>query len=366
MPDSTCSAKIEVVVTKGASSANDTDAADSRAVSAGADDYISAISAPQSKVDALASADAAAYTAAAEGHEDARGHDTPALTRAITLLLAYISAMIAGQSEVAALTAADVVAYIAAAEGHEVAHGHNMIYKVVRDKSRATRSTTCTADALAIFLLVISLDDYILHQTSVYLLIYLVRVLSTTQHQRTYVRSRHWHSKDSVDSASEQKRYHDMVAWFKKNYHPNNAWFGDYARLDGDVTGMGGVRTHHDVCSGDAIEPYALSHDGAMTVCTLDYNYLKQRQLVGFLQELSKSQDLTQTHTSEQKAAFMEDERAPGIALRKIDDLRFNNKDTVSTSMSTPLLLQKDFQELSKSTTYVQICYYASFSIRAW
>lgn len=122
--------------------------------------------------------------------------------------------------------------------------------------------------------------------------------------------------KKPVDSANEEKRYNDMVAWFRKNYRANNVWFDDYASLQRDLTGVEGVRAKRDplVCSGDAIEPYAESHDGTMRVhtaenmamCTSGYNYIKQRQLVAFLQELAEYEKLGTPHTPEQRAAFVE------------------------------------------------------------
>jgi hypothetical protein len=121
-------------------------------------------------------------------------------------------------------------------------------------------------------------------------------------------------SKD-LHSPEEKKRYNDMVAVFKKNYRPNNVWFDDYTTLERQPASASGVRASRDplIPSGDAVEPYGESHDLKMRVhtamnmamSTSGYNYMKMRQLIGFLQELADYEKLGTPHTPEQKEAFM-------------------------------------------------------------
>ncbi|CAD0020620.1 unnamed protein product, partial [Aureobasidium pullulans] len=121
-------------------------------------------------------------------------------------------------------------------------------------------------------------------------------------------------SKD-LHSPAEKKRYNDMVAVFKKHYRPNNVWFDDYISDERGLVSTQGVRSSRDplVPSVDAIEPYGLSHDGLrvhtadnIAMCTSGYNFIKYRQLVGFLSGLGDYEKLGTPHTPEQKADFME------------------------------------------------------------
>jgi hypothetical protein len=118
-----------------------------------------------------------------------------------------------------------------------------------------------------------------------------------------------------MHSPEEKKRYIAMVAVFKKHYRPNNVWFDDYITDERGLASVTGVRASRDplVNSVDAREPYGQSEDLTMRVhtamniamSTSGYNYAKQRQVIGFLQELAEYEQLGTPHTEEQRAAFM-------------------------------------------------------------
>ncbi|KAH0362585.1 hypothetical protein KCU65_g7922, partial [Aureobasidium melanogenum] len=118
-----------------------------------------------------------------------------------------------------------------------------------------------------------------------------------------------------VDSAAEQQRLADMLAKLRANYRPNNGWFDEYTSIERTVQGITNVRPRRDpfVCSGDAVEPYGLSHDGTMRVHTANnmamttsgLNYIKQRQLVGFLEELALFRLLRTPRSEDEKDEFL-------------------------------------------------------------
>ncbi|KAG9963873.1 hypothetical protein KCU61_g3425, partial [Aureobasidium melanogenum] len=116
-------------------------------------------------------------------------------------------------------------------------------------------------------------------------------------------------------SDDEQRRLADMLETVLKNCRTNNRWCDQYTSQERELSGVSDVRVHRDpfLCSIDAVEPYGLSHDETMRVHTANnvamttsgYNYIKQRQLVGFLVELSKYESLS-THPPAVKQAFLD------------------------------------------------------------
>jgi hypothetical protein len=113
---------------------------------------------------------------------------------------------------------------------------------------------------------------------------------------------------------NEQRRLNDMLNKSKENIGLANSWRDDYAAgQDRILSGVSGVRTHRDpfIPSADAIEAYALSHDETLRYHTMiniamtssGFNYMKQRQVIGFLVELAKF-DPSRLHKPEEKEEF--------------------------------------------------------------
>lgn len=111
-------------------------------------------------------------------------------------------------------------------------------------------------------------------------------------------------------SGAEKIRLNDMLGRFSEHSLGNNTWADDYATETTRQMSDNEVRVHRDpfVPSVDAIEPYGISHDGTMRVhtamnvamSTSGFNFLKQRQLLGFLVELGKYNP-SATHSKLQK-----------------------------------------------------------------
>jgi hypothetical protein len=116
-------------------------------------------------------------------------------------------------------------------------------------------------------------------------------------------------------SRAERTRLDDMVQKFVGNYLGADRYTDDYATdTPRHVKGVNEVRARREpfTCSVDATEPYGLSdHERSMRVHTASnvamttsgYNYLKQRQLLGFLVELSKYSRVA-THTQVERDEF--------------------------------------------------------------
>ncbi|THX78771.1 hypothetical protein D6D04_05544 [Aureobasidium pullulans] len=121
--------------------------------------------------------------------------------------------------------------------------------------------------------------------------------------------------KKNPQSKEEKKRLDDMLKMVLENCRPGGKWYDDYKSQERELSGISEARVHRDpfVCSIDAVEPYALSHDDTMRVHTAEnvvlttsgYNYIKQRQLVGWLVELATYQR-SSTHSPEEKREFLE------------------------------------------------------------
>ncbi|KAG9525406.1 hypothetical protein KCU93_g5800, partial [Aureobasidium melanogenum] len=118
--------------------------------------------------------------------------------------------------------------------------------------------------------------------------------------------------KDS-QAQNEQTRLQHMIDMFDDHYGTNNDYRDDYSSMSRTVEGIDTVRAHRDpfICSVDATEPYGESHDKTMRVhtaanvaiSTSGYNYIKQRQLIAFLDELARY-DPAIPHTPQQKREF--------------------------------------------------------------
>jgi hypothetical protein len=119
--------------------------------------------------------------------------------------------------------------------------------------------------------------------------------------------------KKDVEHRNEKKRVDDMLDALKANYREGNRWHDDYTSQEREMAGTTGVRVHRDpfVPSVEAVEPYAMSHDGTMRVHTVEnvamttsgFNFIKQRQILGFLVELAKF-DPSRSHTPAEKEEF--------------------------------------------------------------
>ncbi|KAH0347068.1 hypothetical protein KCU81_g3590, partial [Aureobasidium melanogenum] len=111
-------------------------------------------------------------------------------------------------------------------------------------------------------------------------------------------------------SGAEKSRLNDMVEGISDHYLESNAWTDDYAAEISRQMRDNEVQMHRDsfIPSVDATEPCGMSHDGTMRVHTAmnvamstpGFNYLKQRQLLGFLVELGNYNPLA-THSKLEK-----------------------------------------------------------------
>jgi hypothetical protein len=116
------------------------------------------------------------------------------------------------------------------------------------------------------------------------------------------------------DSTDEKIRFDRMCLRVIDNYLEDTKWSDDYAaEIPREMAGIADVRAFRDpfVCSVDAIEPYGLSHDETLRIhtalniamTTSGYNYMKQRQLIGYLVELAKY-DCSVSHSQLEKDEF--------------------------------------------------------------